>query len=593
MTPGSPRLGQAAPGRRRPARRRAPAWLVSSGRLASFALPPLLGGLALAASLPPLGLWPLGPVGVALLAWSCAGRPWRRRLAAGLLFGAGQLGVGDAWALQFTGAGYLALVASEAAFFALAAAASPSGRGRVPALAGWLTLAEWARDSWPFGGAPLGGIALGQTSGPLLQLARLGGPLLVAGSAFLAGTALQDLLAGAAGRLRRAGPRRSGATGLVAFGILALLGLAGAAAPDGGPALSLLPVAAVQGGGPRGLSALDVPAAGVLAAELRATHDLGPGARLVVWPEDVVALDRPLAGSPEEHLLERIASARRATLVAGVTEPAGPGKFRNEAAVFGPSGRLIGTYEKVHPVPFGEYVPLRGLLGHLVSFAAVPLDAVFGHGTGMIATPAGRLGILISYETFFASRGRSAARAGAQLLLVPTNTASYATDQVPAQELAASRLQAVAEGRDLVQSATDGYSAVIGPSGRVLERSGLGRASDLRALVALRSGRTLYERLGDWPVLVLAATASASGWLEALSARRRRRRRLAASTGADRPTPGAPGTPAGVPATASSPGTARPGAGAVSSGVGARGPLEPSPKSTWLNSTNLPTQITP
>ncbi len=604
MRPDAPVPGRATPGRGRHARRRAAPspWPGRLRELVAFAFPPLLGGLAVAASLPPFGLWPLGPAGIALLAWSSAGRSWRGRLAVGVLFGLGQLGVGDAWALRFTGAGYAALVAIEAAFFGLAAVASPPGRGRLPALAGLLTLAEWARDSWPFGGAPLGGIALGQASGPLLPVARLGGPLLVAAAAFLAGTALAALLGGAGTGRWRGQPGTSKVVvhaalgGLAALGGIVALGLAGAVAPDGGPALRLVPAAAVQGGGPRGLRALDVPAAGVLAAQLRATRDLRPGARLVVWPEDVVALDRPLAGSPAERLLGRIASGLGATLVAGVTEPAGPGRFRNEAAVFDPSGRLIGTYEKVHPVPFGEYVPLRSLLSHVVSFAAVPRDAVFGHGTGMVATPVGRLGILISYETFFPSRGRAPTRAGARLLLVPTNTASYTTDQVPAQELAASRLQAVSEGRDLVQAATDGYSAVIGPSGRVLERSRLGGAEDLRATVALRAGATVYERLGDLPVLVAAAVASVSGWLGALAARRRRRRRDTPTAGSVRTTAGAPiGVAAGRPASVAPSGAPELGSEPAgrSRGEEASDVLVPSPKSTSLNSTNLPTQINP
>ena len=77
----------------------------------------------------------------------------------------------------------------------------------------------------------------------------------------------------------------------------------------------------------------------------------------------------------------------------------------------------------------------------------------------MLTTPAGKLGTMISYEVFYADRGRSPVRAGAQVLIVPTNTSSYATAQVPTQEIAASEVQAVQQGRDLLQSAPTGYSA--------------------------------------------------------------------------------------------------------------------------------------
>ena len=74
---------------------------------------------------------------------------------------------------------------------------------------------------------------------------------------------------------------------------------------------------------------------------------------------------------------------------------------------------------------------------------------------------------------------------------------------VPAQEIAASRLQAISEGRDLVQGSPTGYSAVIDSGGRVLDRSSLGRRQVLVDDVHLRSGRTIYERLGDLPILTL------------------------------------------------------------------------------------------
>ncbi len=140
---------------------------------------------------------------------------------------------------------------------------------------------------------------------------------------------------------------------------------------------------------------------------------------------------------------------------------------------------------------------------------------------------------MVSYEVFFAPRGRIATRAGAQLLIVPTNTASYSTSQVPTQEIAASRLQAIAEGRDLVQASPTGFSAIIDHRGRVLARSALGRRQVLVGEVDLRTGRTVYERFGDLPVLIGAGGLLVGGWLAELTgtgssetaARERRNRR--------------------------------------------------------------------
>jgi len=139
--------------------------------------------------------------------------------------------------------------------------------------------------------------------------------------------------------------------------------------------------------------------------------------------------------------------------VVGVTEPASTTSFRNEIVAWGPRGHIVGVFEKVHRVPFGEYVPLRSLFSHFANLSGVPVDAVPGHGTGLMRTPAGPLGLLVSFEVFYAGRSHESVRAGAQLLAVPTNTSSYSTSQVPTQEVAAAIVQAVETGRDLVQAA--------------------------------------------------------------------------------------------------------------------------------------------
>ena len=208
------------------------------------------------------------------------------------------------------------------------------------------------------------------------------------------------------------------------------------------------------------------------------------------------------------------AEARRlhTTLVAGVTEPASATTFRNEIVVWAPDGRIVGTFEKVHRVPFGEYVPYRSFISHFADLSEVPTDAVPGHGTGLLRTPAGPLGTLVSFEVFYADRSRQSVRTGAELLIVPTNTSSYATAQVPTQEVAADAVQAVETGRDVLQAAPTGYSAVVDQRGRVLARSVLGRRQVLTATVPLRRGFTPYDHLGDLPFLVLAAVALAAGW---------------------------------------------------------------------------------
>jgi apolipoprotein N-acyltransferase len=476
----------------------------------------------------------MGVVGVAGLAWCLSNRRPRSRLWVGLVWGIGQFSISLAWAFQFNTGGYAVLSLVESGFVALACLLVPPGRGRLPALAGVLTLAEYARQSWPFGGLPMGGIALGQVSGPFGPAARLGGSLLVAGLTYLAGACLAGLLP-AAGRSTqvvggatakwRAAPGGRGGPALTTavasrlgsiLGILVLVvvSLAGSVASDGsggGPA-RLLRVAIVQGGGPRGLDQLEVPSSKALGRALKESAKVAPGTQLILWPEDVVALQGPLAGSSAEGQLEALARRDKATLVAGVTYPVGPRLFRNFVAAFSPAGRLVATFEKVHRVPFGEYVPYRSFFQHLANLSDIPRDAIPGTGSGEVTTPAGRLAVLISFEVFFGDRGRSGVGAGGQLIIVPTNTSSYIDAQAPAQELAASRLQALEEGRYVLQASPTGYSAEITNSGHVVTTTGLSAAAVLNVTARLLRGRTLFERYGDLPVVLAAGLALAAGW---------------------------------------------------------------------------------
>jgi apolipoprotein N-acyltransferase len=549
-----------------------------TGRLATLArtgLPSLLSGIGVGLSLPPWGFWPLAFPAAALLWWRLgAGRTARHslrtRLWIGWTAGLGLYGTGLYWATSFNSYGGIVLILLESLALSLACGAGCSGRGRILALPGAMVLTEWIRDIWPFGGLPMGGVALGQAASPLAGAARIGGPLLLTGLVWLAGAGLGSFLAGVwrtfagpvsahrfpagwrrlaksqsptlrpsdvsgvVGRSRarllnqpRLGPLSAGALAIL---IVVAFAAFGAAAPDGGAPLRVVRVASVQGGGPRGLRKSQVNPATVFNAQLDATNQIaapmlasgtvGSGAQLghstgsdlIVWPEDVVSLGGPLAGTSTERTLAHLARSLHATLLVGVTETATPETFRNEVVAFGPTGAIVGSYEKVHRVPFGEYVPFRGFFKHLANLSAVPQDAIPGHGPGYIDTPSAPVGLMISYEVFFADSGRAATRAGAEILVVPTNTSSYSTSQVPTQEVAEARLQAIAEGRDLVQAAPTGYSAIVNNRGDVLQRTVLGERQVLVADMALRDGSTIYERFGDFPVLLLAFLCLLLGW---------------------------------------------------------------------------------
>ena len=263
-----------------------------------------------------------------------------------------------------------------------------------------------------------------------------------------------------------------------------------------------LRVALVQGGGQRGLSKEEVPPASVYAAQVAATSAVAsahPPPGSCCGPRTSWRSTGRWRARRRPRCLGRLARELRTTLVVGVTEPASATSFRNEVVAWGPDGHVVGVFEKVHRVPFGEYVPFRSFFSHFADLSGVPVDAVPGHGSGLLRTPAGPLGLLVSFEIFYAGRSHESVRAGAELLAVPTNTSSYSTSQVPAQEIAAAVVQAVETGRDLVQAAPTGFSAVVTQRGVVVQRSALGRRQVLFATVALRARPDPLRPLGRPP----------------------------------------------------------------------------------------------
>ena len=463
------------------------------------------GGALLALSLPPRGWWPAGLIGIVLIGGALQHQTATTRVWLGALAGVGLFGPGLWWVTDLHLGGYLVLVAVQAVWFAAMGLLVTPRRVWVT-LPMAFTLVEAARWRIPLGGLPFASPVLGQVDSPWAGYATWAGPLAVLMAMAIAGSLSVIIMSPTLLRRR-----------LAAGGALAALMLAPTVGPELTTARTSIDVAVVQGGGPRGLSAVTAGTAAPLRRHLRASDRLPDDIDLVVWPEDVIDVAGPFDRSSEAVAVRALATDLAATLVVGVTEelaggPTGSRRFRNAAIALDESGVVIDRYDKVLRVPFGEYVPLRRLLGRLVDLTLVPRDAVAGTGPGLLRTPAGPLGTAISFEGMFPQRAIAAVRAGGQVLLIPTNAASYRSDAVPAQQLAAARLRARETARWVIQAAPTGYSAIIDPDGTVIVRSQLGAAQVLVETVGMRRGVTPYVRLGDGPVLVLAVVVVGLAW---------------------------------------------------------------------------------
>jgi apolipoprotein N-acyltransferase len=150
-------------------------------------------------------------------------------------------------------------------------------------------------------------------------------------------------------------------------------------------------------------------------------------------------------------------------------------------------------------VPFGEYLPFRDLLTRFISrFERIPRDFAPGDEPGFLQVGPVPLGVVICFEIAWDDLVRDAVRAGGQVLVVQTNNATYGLTGQPEQQLAISRLQAIAAGRTTLVAATSGISAVIAPDGSLPWRTEQFVADATVAQVPLRSGLTPAVRLGPW-----------------------------------------------------------------------------------------------
>ena len=466
-------------------------------------------GVLLAAALPPWGWWPLAFAGVVCLDRLIADRPRWARFRRGSAIGLGLYVPSLAWMIDMTAPGYVIAAVAYAALLGLAVTVVPAtAPGRWIALPGAIALTELLRWSWPFGGVPLSSLAVGQVGGPLAPVLRVGGSLLLVVVTVVAGVALAALVA------------RRWVAAAVAAGVVAVALVGGIAGPRASATGDDLRVALVQGGGPQGTRAWNTDEREVFERHLEASELVETPVDLVVWPEDVVDV-RELETSQEDRELSELARSLDATLVAGIVEDSGAEHFTNYSAAYDPDGEVVSRYDKVHRVPFGEYVPLRWLLEPFGGGNLTERDAVIGERPARLDTPAGRLGVAISWEIFFGDRVREGVQDDAEIVLNPTNGSSFSGTLVQTQQVAASRMRAIENDRTLLQVAPTGFTAIVDHDGTVEQRTAVSEQRVLHGTVELRQGTTLYTRFGYGPAVIASLASLALGWWVARRSRRR------------------------------------------------------------------------
>ncbi|MEO5372814.1 MAG: apolipoprotein N-acyltransferase [Alphaproteobacteria bacterium] len=475
----------------------------------------LLLGVLAAAAQPPVGAAPLLLVAFPALVWLIDGsRSWRGAALVGWSFGSGHFAtalywVGHAflvdperfgWMLPFA---IIGLGVGLGAFVALAAglthAVSRPGPARVAALAGAWTVAEMLRG-WLFTGFPWGLAAYAWSDVPaMMQVAALVGAY---------GVSLLTVLIAATPALA---DRRFPAA---ALGLLALVWAGGAVRLQMAGAVGDLPL--VPGVTLRLVQA-NIDQTLKWRPSLRETNFLrqielsrSPGidsVTHVIWPEtaSIFSLDHDAT----HRAIIATAAPPGGAVITGAPRLTPPGvsplQVWNSLLAIDHDGTLVAVYDKVHLVPFGEYMPLRSIL----PFDKLTVGAIdFSAGPGMKTLTVSGLppfSPLICYEAIFPGKVVDATNRPDWLLNL-TNDAWFGMSAGPHQHFASTRWRAVEEGLPLVRVAVTGISGVVDPFGRVLRRLDLGEMGVLDApLPRPLVHPTPYARWGDGPVLLLAS----------------------------------------------------------------------------------------
>jgi apolipoprotein N-acyltransferase len=379
--------------------------------------------------------------------------------------------------------------------------------------------------SWQAIGGPWAVLGASQWQHPaVLALAAVGGIWLVSFALVTANAGIAVAIFAVRWPVRLVGAAAAAiavAAGPVAFALLPEP--AAASAPAARVRLALVQPGLPPGG----------PAA-LIADEVRLTA-AARHADLVVWGES--SLGEDLAGRPA--LLARLRRLAAAAPLLVSQDAYGPdGSHSKVAVLIGPGG-VEGTYVKTRLVPFGEYIPLRPVLGWLAKISrAASVNMITGHGAKVLSTslPDGRrlaFGVLTCFESSFPDMSRVDAERGARLIVYQTSDSTFQGSWAPAQHASLGALRAAETGRPVVQAALTGDSVAFDARGRLLAWAGTSEHGVLRVTVTLaRAGTaTPFDRLGDYVPLaaigvVVLAIAVPAG---------RRRLRGTAPTGLPQP----------------------------------------------------------
>jgi apolipoprotein N-acyltransferase len=228
--------------------------------------------------------------------------------------------------------------------------------------------------------------------------------------------------------------------------------------------------------------------------EALSTRDTGRPA-LVVWPETPAPFYLNEDVEFRTHM-QQIARKLGAYFLLGYIDSIGEGPS-NSVAVLNPKGEVVSRYDKMHLVPFGEYVPFKRLLFFAESLTRQVGDFAPGTEFTISSLDGHHISTAICYESIFPDLVRQFVKRGSELIVVVTNDGWFGESSAPFQHLRMGVVRAVENRRYMTRTANTGISAIIDPYGRIEARTPIGVRMIVDGTAYYRSDRTFYTEHGD------------------------------------------------------------------------------------------------
>ena len=483
------------------------------------------GGLLLTAAFPASGRWPVVFAAVPLALVSLIGRRAWAAVLVGAVFGAALFFLNLSFTARYLGpVPWIALSSLETALTAVMALPlalayrwlprlAPGTVGRLvvlPALvAGLWVSREELLGTFPYGGFPWARLAVTQASSPLADVASWTG---MSGLSFLivfACASAVELVR--TGRLRAVSTAWRGILPVAATLVL-LLAVPQFPTTDAGS----IRVGAVQGNGPAGYFDEREPY-DVLRAQLAATEPIEhEDLDVLLWPENGVDAD-PTANASVARTLDALSARIDAPLLISAVTQRGEQYFNSSLVWQAGADNPTQTYDKRHPVPFGEYVPDRWFFSLLAPDLIGLIQREYTPGTAapFVDVDGVGVGLAICFDVIYDDVIRDGAFAGAEVYMFQTNTADFRGTDENLQQLAFARMRAIEAGRAVVNLSTVGTSQVIGPDGVTVDALPADEPGAMVTDVPLRTGLTpgivagaaIQSLLGWGSVVALAVVA--------------------------------------------------------------------------------------